>query len=60
MDAPTLKSTTMDPDTRTLLRVGIEDVTRTDAVFDALMGKDVRKRFSFIKDHAVEVQNLDI
>jgi DNA gyrase subunit B/topoisomerase-4 subunit B len=60
MDAPTLKSTTMDPDTRTLLRVGIDDVTRTDAVFDALMGKDVRKRFSFIKEHAVEVQNLDI
>lgn len=60
MDAPTLKSTTMDPDTRTLLRVGIEDAARTDAVFDALMGKDVRKRFSFIKKHAVEVQNLDI
>jgi len=60
MDAGTLKSTTMDPDTRTLLRVGIEDATRTDAVFDALMGKDVRKRFSFIKEHAVEVQNLDI
>lgn len=60
MEASTLKSTTMDPATRTLLRMGIVDERRTDAIFDALMGKDVRKRFSFIKEHAVEVQNLDI
>jgi len=60
MDASTLKSTTMDPATRTLLKVRIEDERKTDAVFDALMGKDVRKRFSFIKEHAVEVKNLDI
>jgi DNA gyrase subunit B len=60
MDAATLKSSTMDPGTRTLLRMGIVDEGRTDAIFDALMGKDVRKRFSFIKEHAVEVQNLDI
>jgi DNA gyrase/topoisomerase IV subunit B len=60
MDAPTLKSTTMDPYTRTILRVGIDDEGRTDEIFDVLMGKDVRKRFLFIKGHAREVGELDI
>jgi DNA gyrase/topoisomerase IV subunit B len=60
MDAATLKSTTMDPATRTILRVGIDDPALTNQVFDALMGKDVRKRFLFIKEHAREVSDLDI
>ena len=60
MDAATLKSTTMDPATRTLLKVGIDDEGRADEVFDTLMGKNVRKRFSFIKAHAQEVKDLDI
>lgn len=60
MDAATLKSTTMNPGTRTLLKVGIDDEGRTDEVFDTLMGKNVRKRFTFIKSHAREVQDLDI
>jgi DNA gyrase subunit B len=60
MDAATLKSTTMDPATRTLLKVGIDDEGKADEVFDTLMGKDVRKRFSFIKAHAQEVKDLDI
>jgi DNA gyrase subunit B len=60
MDASTLKSTTMDPSTRTILRVGIDDPVQTNQVFDALMGKDVRKRFLFIKEHAREVKDLDI
>jgi DNA gyrase subunit B/topoisomerase-4 subunit B len=60
MDAAILKSTTMDPSTRSMLKIGIDDEARTDEVFDTLMGKDVRKRFSFIKQHALEVQNLDI
>ena len=60
MDAATLKSTTMDPATRTILKVSIEDETQTDDIFDTLMGKDVRKRFVFIRDHAEEVQELDI
>jgi len=60
MDASTLKGTTMDPATRTLLRVGIEDDDKAHEVFDTLMGKDVKKRFSFIKAHATEVQDLDI
>ncbi len=60
MDAETLKSTTMDPSTRTLLRIGVDDEEKADEIFDTLMGKDVRKRFSFIKKHAREVQELDI
>jgi DNA gyrase subunit B len=60
MDAGTLKSTTMDPATRSMLKIAIDDETKTDEVFDTLMGKDVRKRFSFIKKHAREVQDLDI
>jgi DNA gyrase/topoisomerase IV subunit B len=60
MDAAILKSTTMNPSTRTLLKVGIDDEGRTDEVFDTLMGKNVRKRFTFIKSHAREVQDLDI
>jgi DNA gyrase subunit B len=60
MDAKTLKSTTMDPATRTILSVGVDDETRADEIFDTLMGKDVRKRFEFIKEHATEVKDLDI
>ncbi|AFM27887.1 DNA gyrase/topoisomerase IV subunit B [Desulfomonile tiedjei] len=60
MDAQTLKNTTMDPQTRTLLKIGISDRQKTHDIFDTLMGKDVRKRFVFIKEHAREVQDLDI
>ncbi|MBI5572404.1 MAG: DNA gyrase subunit B [Desulfomonile tiedjei] len=60
MDAATLKTTTMNPETRTMLRVSIDDEGKTDEIFDTLMGKDVRKRFSFIKEHAREVRDLDI
>lgn len=62
MDAQILKSTTMDPASRTILKVAVRsgDAAKTDEVFDTLMGKDVRKRFSFIKEHAREVRDLDI
>jgi DNA gyrase B subunit len=60
MDAQTLKNTTMDPQTRTVLKIGISDRQKTHDIFDTLMGKDVRKRFMFIKEHAREVQDLDI
>ncbi|MFH1112593.1 MAG: DNA gyrase subunit B [Pseudomonadota bacterium] len=60
MDAKTLKSTTMDPESRTILRVSVQDAARTNEVFDTLMGRDVRKRFLFIKEHAREIQDLDI
>jgi len=60
MDAATLKNTTMDPATRTILRVGIKDEGRADEIVDTLMGKNVRKRFVFIKEHAKEIQHLDV
>ncbi|MDQ1239034.1 MAG: gyrase subunit [Thermodesulfobacteriota bacterium] len=60
MDAATLKATTMDPTTRTILKVGVHDEYQTDDLVDTLMGKDVRKRFIFIKEHAQEIQNLDV
>jgi len=60
MDAATLKATTMDPATRAILKVQIDDETRTDEIFDILMGKDVRRRFTFIKEHAREIRDLDI
>ncbi|MEW6114206.1 MAG: toprim domain-containing protein, partial [Thermodesulfobacteriota bacterium] len=60
MDAPTLKSTTMDPGTRTLLQVQVADEEETNGIFETLMGKDVKRRFLFIKEHAKEVQDLDI
>lgn len=60
MDSGTLKGTTMDPATRTLLKVSIDDAAKTDDVVDTLMGKDVRKRFIFIKEHAREIRDLDI
>jgi DNA gyrase/topoisomerase IV subunit B len=60
MDAQTLKTTTMDPTTRSMLKVSVQDAARTDQVLDTLMGKDVRKRFTFIREHAREIQDLDI
>ncbi|MGC8657681.1 MAG: DNA gyrase/topoisomerase IV subunit B [Desulfomonilaceae bacterium] len=60
MDAPTLKSTTMDPSTRSILKLKINDESETHQVFDTLMGKDVRKRFIFIKERSQEVKDLDI
>jgi DNA gyrase/topoisomerase IV subunit B len=60
MDAHILKSTTMDPSTRKLMQVEVEDVEITDRIFDILMGKNVKKRFTFIKEHASQVGELDI
>jgi DNA gyrase/topoisomerase IV subunit B len=60
MDAPTLKSTTMDPASRSILRVTVDDEMKTHRIFDTLMGKDVRKRFVFIKERSQEVHELDI
>ena len=60
MDAPTLKSTTMDPATRSILKITVDDEAQTHSVFDTLMGKDVRKRFIFIKERSQQVSELDI
>jgi DNA gyrase subunit B len=60
MNSDQLWDTTMDPSRRTLLKVSVEDVVEAGRLFSILMGDDVEKRRNFIKDHALEVQNLDV
>jgi DNA gyrase subunit B len=60
MDAEELRVTTMDPETRTLLRVEVEDAFRADSLFSILMGDDVSERKSFIQQNAKDVRFLDI
>ena len=60
MDAHQLADTTMDPATRTLLKVNIEDAQFADETFSLLMGEDVGPRRTFIQENAKYVKNLDI
>jgi len=60
MTAEQLWSTTMNPETRTLLEVNVEDAARADEVFNMLMGEEVPPRKSFIQAHAKSVKNLDV
>ncbi len=60
MSPEQLWETTMNPQTRTLLRVEIEDAMAADHVFHMLMGSEVPPRKSFIQAHARSVRNLDI
>jgi len=55
-----LWDTTMNPETRLLLRVRSEDSEEVERIFSLLMGDDVSKRRTFIEDNALEVKNLDI
>jgi DNA gyrase subunit B len=60
MTAEQLWSTTMNPETRTLLSVRLEDIAECEAIFTTLMGEDVEARRKFIEDNALDVKNLDI
>jgi len=60
MNPPTLKETTLDPRSRTLLRVTIDDAERTEAAIQTLMGKDVQPRFEFIMSRAPKVEEVDV
>jgi DNA gyrase subunit B len=50
----------MNPESRTLKRVRIEDAAIADQTFSMLMGNEVPPRRKFIQSHATEVQNLDV
>ncbi len=60
MNAEQLRETTMDPATRTLQRVTIEDATTAERIFTELMGDKVEPRKRFIERHAREVRFLDV
>jgi len=60
MNPNQLWETTMNPETRIIKKVTLEDAAGADKVFDMLMGDDVTKRKYFIQTHAKNVTNLDI
>ncbi len=59
MNADQLWDTTMDPDSRSLLQVRIDDAIEADNTFTLLMGEQVEPRRNFIQTHALEVRQLD-
>ena len=60
MNPDQLWNTTMNPETRTMLKVTVADAEESDRMFEILMGEDVPDRRHFIEKHAKEVTNLDI
>ena len=60
MNADQLGSTTMDPATRTLLRVRLEDAFEADRIFTLLMGSNVAPRREYIEQHALDATNIDM
>jgi DNA gyrase subunit B len=60
MNADQLWDTTMNPETRKMLRVSAHDLAEAHDVFEMLMGEQVGPRKQFIQSHATEVRNLDV
>ncbi len=60
MNPEQLWSTTMNPETRTLVKISIEDASQADKTFSTLMGGDVEPRRNFIQKNAKYVRNLDV
>ena len=60
MNAKQLSETTMDPLTRTMIKVTMEDAVAADKIFNLLMGDVVEPRREYIEKHAANVKDLDI